>query len=176
MKRAWILGACVWLSAWGTPHAEEWDAWKPALAEHSLRGLDGTDTRLADLRGDIVVVNFWASWCKPCKRELLSLNDWHAELAGKGIQILAVSVDKDLRKAERFVSGSRLDLPVYHDGPDGLAARLELPSLPCTVILDRAGNVVRVEQSGANEAVRDLRNTVDTILRTQPSGEGKVAG
>jgi thiol-disulfide isomerase/thioredoxin len=175
-KRTAVLGTLLALSAWGTPHAGDWDAWKPALAEHALRGLDGKTTLLSELRGDVVVLNFWASWCKPCKKELVSLNDWNQELTGRGVQILAVSIDKDLRKAERFVSGSGLSLPVYHDGPDGLAARLDLPSLPCTVVLDRAGNVIRVEQGGAEEAVHDLKNTVNSILETRPSPERKVAG
>jgi thiol-disulfide isomerase/thioredoxin len=150
-------------------------AWGPAIAKHEFRALDGGTASLADLQGDIVVLNFWASWCKPCKRELLELDEWSRSVAGAGVRVLAVSIDRDRARAERFVKTAGLTLPVYLDGPDGLARDLDLPSLPCTVVLDGAGRVVHVEQGGP-ESVSTLARAVEKLLGSRAAAGQEVSG
>jgi peroxiredoxin len=146
--------------------AGEFDAWEPVLAKHELRAFDGGTTTLADLRGDVVVVNFWASWCKPCKRELVDLNDWARALGPASVQVVAISIDRDRRKAERFIDEAELSLPVYHDGPAGLAAQLDIPWLPCTVVVDADGRVVRVDGGGKPATLRAMQGTVRSLIGT----------
>ncbi len=102
-----------------------------------LQGLDGTEAKLADLRGHVVVVNFWASWCAPCRKELPILKSWMPELEKAGTEVVAVSVDRDRRRAEKFVKEMGLDLPFYIDGPDGLAQVIRPARAP---LHDRAGS------------------------------------
>jgi thiol-disulfide isomerase/thioredoxin len=125
-----------------------------ALASHPLRTLDGRTLTLGDLRGEVVVVNFWASWCPPCRRELPALDRLHAELARRGGRVLAVSIDLESRNAARFAKANRLALPIAHDGPDGLARQLDLGHVPFTMILDRQG-AVAFTTSGADAAALD---------------------
>lgn len=112
-----------------------------ALGRHPLRMLDGPPTTLAAMRGDVVVVNFWATWCAPCRKELPRLDALNRQLAGHGARIVAVSIDEDAANVERFTKGGRLTLPVAHDGPAGLARELDLRSVPATIVLDRDGRV-----------------------------------
>jgi thiol-disulfide isomerase/thioredoxin len=126
------------------------------------------------MRGQVVVVNFWASWCKPCKRELVRLDEWSRSLDGRPARIVAVSIDNDREKVARFVHDKGLGLPIYHDGPGGLAAQLDLPSLPCSVVLDAWGRVVRVRGGGDDDTVRELRQTVDALLENRPSATRAV--
>jgi thiol-disulfide isomerase/thioredoxin len=161
--------------------AGDWTSWEPELARHSLRGLDGAaTTSLSQMRGEVVVVNFWASWCKPCKKELLHLDEWSRSLADRPARIVAVSVDSDPRKAQRFVRESGITLPIYHDGADGLARSLEIPFLPCTVVVDPWGRVVRVSGGGSEEAIRELMGTVRSLLPgesgTRTARDGGVSG
>src|SRR5687768_16189123 len=77
---------------------------------HSLRAFDGTSTSIESMRGQVVVLNFWASWCAPCRKELRLLEDWAKGLDGSRARVLAVSIDRDARKAEKFVKDTGLDL------------------------------------------------------------------
>lgn len=158
----------------GPVSAGEFDAWGPVLVKHELRALDGSTMALAALQGEVTVVNFWASWCKPCRKELLELDGMTRRLEPSGVRVLAVSIDRDVRKAERFIRGEGLTLPVYHDGPDGLARELDLPWLPCTVVMDRAGRVVRVDRGGDPATLEALEAAVQSLAaprRAAPSGE-----
>jgi thiol-disulfide isomerase/thioredoxin len=123
---------------------------------HVLRAIDGKNTSLASLKGDVVVVNFWASWCKPCQREMPTLAALHTELAQKGGCVVAISIDEDARNAQEFVKLHGFKLPVYHDGPDGLAKQLDLPYIPFTMILDRSGDVVFTSGGGDEHALNEL--------------------
>jgi thiol-disulfide isomerase/thioredoxin len=125
------------------------DAVQRALEQHTLRTLDGRSFTLGSLHGGVVVVNFWATWCRPCQRELPALAALNAELARQGGQVVAVSIDEDVRNVERFVREHRLTLPVAQDGPNGLARQLDLQYVPMTLVLDRRGEVAFVAQ-GAN--------------------------
>ncbi|HEY6866775.1 MAG TPA: TlpA disulfide reductase family protein [Candidatus Eisenbacteria bacterium] len=111
------------------------------LARHLLRPLHGGTLSLADLRGQVVVLDFWASWCAPCRRELPRLDALHAEIARRGGRVLAVSIDEDRENVDLFVRRYGLRLPIALDGPNGLARELDLQHVPLTLVLDRDGNV-----------------------------------
>jgi len=124
-----------------------------ALAERALRTLDGKTLTLASLQGEVVVVNFWASWCGPCRKELPALNALQADIASKGGRVLAVSIDYDADNARDFAKAHKLTLAIVHDGPDGLARQLDLDHVPFTMILDRSGNVVYTSSGSSADAV-----------------------
>ncbi len=112
-----------------------------ALREHAMKTLDGRSMSLGELSGQVVIVNFWASWCAPCRRELPRLARLESELAGARVRVLAVSIDEQADNARRFLRAQGVSLPVVHDGPEGLAKSLDLRSVPLTLVLDRAGHV-----------------------------------
>jgi len=134
------------------------------LADHSLKSFDGRTMKLSSLRGEIVVVNFWASWCKPCRKELSVMEQWHAAWVDRGARVVAISIDRDLRNAQRFVEDNDFALDFYHDGPEGLARELDLPSLPCTFLIDQKGKVVRVIESSSTEDLALIYSNVQTLL------------
>ena len=105
---AWIM-ACPSPSAAGSAKGLGADAatLKQALREHTLRGLDGKTMTLDALRGEVVVVNFWASWCTPCRRELARLDALNTEIARRGGRVVAISVDEEIENARRFAARAR---------------------------------------------------------------------
>jgi thiol-disulfide isomerase/thioredoxin len=146
------------------------------LAAHRLAGLDGSATTLAAYRGDVVVVNFWASWCGPCRKELPIMDGWNQAWAGRGARVVAISIDKDERKARRFAKEAGLSLPVFHDGPDGLARAIDLPSLPCTFLLDRDGRVVTVVRSSSPDDLTALHKQAEALISQSGKPEVQRAG
>jgi peroxiredoxin len=141
---------------------------RPAIARHALRDLDGRSITVASLRGEVVVLAFWASWCAPCRRELPELDHLHAQLAPRGGRVLAVSIDQDVENARRFARRLRLALPVVHDGPDGLARTLDLAAIPFTVVLDRDGAVAHVAAGGDPRALATLAAEARRLAAARP--------
>jgi thiol-disulfide isomerase/thioredoxin len=106
--------------------------------------LEGAAVSLADFRGKVVLVNFWATWCVPCVREMPNLERLHQALAGEGLVVLAVSND---RGGSAVVNPflARLDLqhlPVFLDPKGGLAQAFALKGLPTTFVIGRDGRVL----------------------------------
>src|SRR5882724_10348296 len=79
-------------------------------------------THLADLRGKVVILNFWASWCPPCLEETQSLNQLQAAVSGKGGVVLGLSVDEDSAAYEKFLQDNRVVFPTYRDTTKKIAA------------------------------------------------------
>lgn len=105
---------------------------------------DGNEVTLADFEGDVVVLNLWATWCAPCRREMPSLDRLQAELDEDGLSVIALSLDRgDVAKVRDFFDELEIaNLAVYHD-PEARAGReLAAPGLPTTVVIDRAGQEV----------------------------------
>jgi len=140
------------------------------LQEHEMVDIDGEDVSLADFAGEVVVVNFWASWCEPCLHELPKLDVWNKEWAGKGARVVAISIDKDERNARQFVAKNNLGMTVWIDGPKGLARALNLPAVPTTYVIDRDGKVVlRISGSSDKELVT-VREKVEWLLANTKKG------
>ena len=118
----------------------------PDMQLAALHG--GSGVRLSELRGKVVLLDIWASWCAPCKQELPMLDDMAARLRGKGIEIVAVSIDDNRDDAETFLkSRPRWSIRLAHD-PDGrVPSKLQPPKMPSSYIVDRKG-VVRHVNAG----------------------------
>jgi len=141
----------------------------PPLALPSLRG--GT-IDLADLRGRVVLVNFWATWCPPCVEEIPSLQRLYRALHDQGLEILAVDVGESVDTMEAFLSDKPIDFPVLMD-PDGDALRRwGIYAFPTTLVLDREHRV-RYAVFGAfdwssDEVVEALQPLLDATTTPRP--------
>jgi thiol-disulfide isomerase/thioredoxin len=114
---------------------------RAATDEVVLRRLDGGTFTLRELRGRVVLVDFWATWCEPCKEALPFYAELQRELGAMGFTVAAVSVDSDDAKVNGFLGRSPLPVMVLRD-PDGVVAeRLDVRTMPTTFLLDRTGEV-----------------------------------
>jgi len=122
-------------------------AWHPADAAPDLvfQGLDGQPHRLADWRGKLVLLNFWATWCAPCLKEIPLLAEAHRRHAGAGLQLVGVAVD-DAAAVQAFLLRQPVSYPVMIGGPelfqvmDSLGDRLG--ALPFSVLVGRDGAIL----------------------------------
>jgi thiol-disulfide isomerase/thioredoxin len=138
------------------------------LRRHTLRKLDGGTLSLADLRGEVVVLNFWASWCAPCRRELPKLDALNTEIARQGGRVLAISIDEDAANVERFRRRLKLTLPIVHDGPKGLASELDLEAVPLTLVIGRDGEVAYASHRSDDDALAALAAATRRLIAARP--------
>jgi peroxiredoxin len=114
--------------------------------EFSLADLKGNAVRLANLKGKVVFVNLWATWCEPCRQEMPAMQALYTTLAGGDFEMLAVSSDQSKREViERFVTANRLTFPVLLDPDLQVADRYRVTGYPETIVIDRNGTIVAHE-------------------------------
>jgi thiol-disulfide isomerase/thioredoxin len=113
--------------------------------------LSGRELRVAGNGARLTVVDFWATWCEPCRAQLPALDRLAAKHGPSGVAVYAISFDDDRGAVERFVAEAPVSFPVLWDkGGETLAAPLELTRLPTTVVIDAAG-VVRAVHLGFDD-------------------------
>jgi thiol-disulfide isomerase/thioredoxin len=118
-------------------------AGKPA-PEFALQSLDGKTVHLSDFRGKAVVVNFWATWCQPCRVEMPWFVEMQKQYGPDGLQILGINADEDANADElgKFAKGMGVNYPVLLGKEEVEQAYGGISFLPVTVYVDRDGNVV----------------------------------
>ncbi len=121
---------------------------RPQAAPFRLPDLQGQLRELAELRGRVVLLNFWATWCGPCRQELPALQALHDRLSARGLQVLGLSVDAgDPVRVARFLAERSLSLPTLHDPSSRVADRYAVSGFPTTILVDRRGGLVHRELS-----------------------------
>lgn len=109
-----------------------------------LRDLSGRPGDLASLRGRVVVLDFWASWCEPCRESFPFYNALHDELGRRGLCILGVSVDEQASNVRTFLRRTPAKFRILHDPSGGVAARFGPQRMPTSFVIDRNGLVRHV--------------------------------
>lgn len=113
-----------------------------ALApEIELKMLQGGQFRLSQLRGRVVVLNFWATWCGPCREEIPALNALQNELGPRGLEVVGVSWDDTIDDIKNFQKETKLDYMIVLDGETVQDKFGGIPSIPTTYIIDRTGRI-----------------------------------
>lgn len=148
MKKLILFISCLFLLA--SAQAQDLKPWKggstPPLA---LNDLNGKPVRLEDYRGKVVMVQFWATWCPPCLREIPSMMRLQARLADKPFAILAVNMGETEKEVKDFIARAKADFTILMDG-DGKALRTwKIFVAPSTFLVDPKGNIRYTLQGGA---------------------------
>jgi len=110
--------------------------------DFTLKDVQGSNVSLSSLKGKVVLLNFWASWCPPCKAEMPSMNTLYKEIRAKGFEIVAVSTDNSLSPIKEFLAKSRVDFIVLFDEKKAVSREYKVFSMPTTFLIDRKGFIV----------------------------------
>jgi len=153
---ALLLLACLVPPA-AAPQADEWEPLRVPVKPFVVKDLDGKPLKLSDLAGKIAVIDFWATWCRPCVHELPELALYHRRLEGQDrVVLLSFNVGEKRRDVEAFLKRSPVSFPVYFG--DALVEPLELAAFPTKLILD-----VRKPGPGGTATLRYRREGLTTV-------------
>ncbi len=138
LRRTLILIATALL-----PAAGAWAAVQPqqAAPDFTLKRAEGGNLRLAEQRGQVVLINFWASWCGPCRVEMPHLNKLHDKYKAGGFMVLGVNIDDDPRHGAATAARWGVRFPVLLDAEKTVTRAYDLGAMPSTVLVDRDGRI-----------------------------------
>jgi cytochrome c biogenesis protein CcmG, thiol:disulfide interchange protein DsbE len=136
--------------------------------DFTLTEMDGTKVSLADLRGKVVVINFWATWCGPCKRELPTLDAYYDHMKQHGLRVFAATTEDSLQPYQLKKLFAVMHIPAVRKmhGPYG-----DVTAVPTNYVIDRSGNI-RYAKAGAFDL--DSLNSVLVPLLNEPAPPGST--
>lgn len=109
--------------------------------DFALKSSTGENLRLSEYRGDVVMLNFWATWCGPCRQEMPLLDELYKRYERVGFNLLGVNIDDDSRRAMQMIEELGVNFPVLFDARKEVSKLYEVEAMPVTVLIDREGNV-----------------------------------
>ncbi len=112
----------------------------------TLPGLNGQTVKLSDFKGQVVMVNFWASWCQPCRTEMPLIEDLYNKFKKIGFTVLAVNVDEEPENARKMLKEVPVSFPVVLDSKNKMIEKYEVQAMPSTYMVDRKGNIREIHR------------------------------
>jgi peroxiredoxin len=125
----------------------------------------GKKISLAALRGKVVVIDFWASWCAPCKEEMPVLESLYKRFKDKDLVIIGVSVDNEAANAKKFLSGVKVSFPIVHDAGHVVADKFKPPRMPTSYVIDKTGKIRFVHAGFRKEDAKKIEDEVTKLLK-----------
>ena len=131
--------------------------------DFALKSVSGENLRLSEYRGQVVLVVFWASWCPECPQLLDDLQDLYAETGGKGLEILAISVDYLDARSARAAAGATISYPILLDVKRDVVKSYQIEKMPGVVVVDRDGRIT-AKNLGPAALKADYRAVIAALL------------
>ena len=113
-----------------------------ALSGSNVAALEANDLPLEQYQGKVVVVDFWASWCVPCRRSFPWMNDMQAKYGDQGLVVIAVNVDRERAAAEEFLAEVPADFRIHYDNDGVVAEAFGVEAMPSSYVIGRDGEIV----------------------------------
>ena len=129
-----------------------------------LKNLEGQLVTLSEFRGKPVLINFWASWCQPCREEMPYLQQVYDEWASKGLVLLTIDIGETPATIKKFFAENNLSLPVLLDTDKEVSQEYGITGVPETFLIDKNG-IIRKKQIGAYPNKKAIENDLSLIMR-----------
>ncbi|MEY4768300.1 MAG: hypothetical protein RL637_939 [Pseudomonadota bacterium] len=122
-------------------------------------------TGLKQFAGKVVYLDFWASWCGPCRTSFPLLNKLHEKLKAQGFEVVAINLDEDKAKAEKFISEFKVGFTVLRDAKGEWADKYVVESMPTSFIIDKQGVVQHIHHGFVSNDIVDLEARIQSLLK-----------
>lgn len=132
--------------------------------DFSLKSISGENLRLSEYRGEVVLVNFWVSWCGPCREQMEILGDLHTQFHDQGLNILSVSIDRKSKRATELLEQLQPEYPVLIDDQKTVSRLYDLGDMPFTMLVDHSGAVRAVYEGFKNDDVEAYQTQIAALV------------
>lgn len=126
---------------------------------------DNTPIALTDYADKVIYLDFWASWCAPCRTSFPLLNGLFKKYRNQGLEVVAINLDEDPEAAQRFIKEFPVDFTVLRDAAGEWAETYRIESMPTSFIIDRSGAVQLVHSGFAKADIDELEHTIISLLK-----------
>lgn len=133
--------------------------------DFTLKTRDGSNLKLSEYRGDVVMLNFWASWCGPCRKEMPLLEKIQQKYARLGFQLIGMNVDEDTAAAERFLKDVPVSFPIALDNTGSVSKQYNVKAMPTTVMIDRNGTVRHIHYGYKDGDEKTYEKMIKSLIR-----------
>ena len=133
--------------------------------DFALKSSTGENLRLSEYRGDVVMINFWATWCGPCRQEMPLLDELYLRYQRVGFNLLGVNIDDDSSRAMKMISELGVSFPVLFDARKEVSKLYDVDAMPVTVLVDREGNVRYIHEGYKPGYENTYLDQVRSLLR-----------
>ena len=130
----------------------------------TLEDLDGNSVSLQDYKGKVLLINFWATWCPPCKDEIPSLNQLHKKYSGKDFAVIGISTDDKKKAIVKFIKKHKVDFIIPHDKDGKIMREYKVFSLPTSFLIDKQGNIVEKFLGPHDWVEKDFLKKIDNLM------------
>jgi peroxiredoxin len=159
-----IAGLLAWLVALPLGAAAAVDTSSPA-PQFTLTAQGGQPVALAQFKGQVVMLNFWASWCGPCRQEMPLLDSIYKKYSKLGFTLIGINVEPDSKAANDWLRQTPVTFPILYDTDSKVSKLYGVSGMPSTVIVDRKGTVRMIHRGYKAGDEQDYLNSIRTLMR-----------
>jgi thiol-disulfide isomerase/thioredoxin len=142
-----------------------------AAPDFTLKSRSGENIKLSELKGEVVMVNFWASWCGPCREEMPKLEQMYKRYQSRGLTVIGVNVEQDARVAERMLNDIPVSFPILFDPHNKVGELYGINVMPSTFLLDRDGTVRYLHRGYQPGYEADYQRQIRELIREPAARE-----
>ena len=141
-----VLVAAIAYTVYNTAHKDDVQLLKIGdnAPDFSLVDLNGETHKLSDYKGQGVLLNFWGTWCKPCKKEMPAINNQYKQFKNQGVQILGINIAQSNLEVSSYADKLGVEFPIAIDKTKSVMRAYNVDPLPTTVLIDKDGKIVKI--------------------------------
>lgn len=134
------------------------------ISTNSVIASNGKPVDLSAYKGKVVMVDFWASWCTPCRKSFPWLNQMQSRKSSQGLVIIGVNVDEDSADAELFLKKYQANFKLFYDPKGEYASYYDIPGMPTSLIFDRNGELIHQHSGFKLKNIKEYERDIDNAL------------